>query len=262
MKKCSCVNSYSILPDLAMKCIIIDDEEYAIRHLTTYCDKIPTIKLEATFLDSFEALAFLRSNRIDLVFVDIDMPNSVLNGFEFIQAAGKSSSYILVSGHGEYALKGFDHNVVDFLNKPFGFDRFNQAIQKAEHYLGPNYRSVSEDERPYFFVRQDGKLIRILVSDISWIESTRNTVTIVCNGAVYRISHSLAEIELQLPKDQFLRVHKSYLVPVHRIFQVDREYVVVLHANDRKEIPIGESFRRSLLANLEGSILNGQKKAR
>lgn len=245
-----------------MKCIIIDDEEYAIKHLTTFCSKSPSIELLATFSDSFDALSFLKTNKVDLAFVDIDMPNSVLNGFEFIQAAGSSTAYVLVSGHGEYALKGFDHNVIDFLNKPFGFDRFSQAIQKAQHHLSLSPKAPAEDSIPYFFVRQEGRLLRIVVSEIAWIESMRNTVTIVCDQSEFRISHTLSEIETTLPKDLFLRVHKSFVVSTSRIFSVDRDYVTVLRADQKKEVPIGEAYRKNLQASLEGSILNGQKKAR
>ncbi|MBD2703364.1 response regulator transcription factor [Spirosoma sp. BT702] len=230
---------------MAITCIVVDDEEMAIEHLLSYIDKVPFLKLEASFLDPTEALTFLDDHPVDLVLLDIEMPNFAIDGMDFIKISGHKHNYILTTAYPKYALPSYDYDVVDFLCKPFPFDRFLKAVNKVRSLSESTSDEPESDDHTY--VRVDGKLQRIDFTEILWIESERTYVSIYTPTDRINLHLSLSELEALLPSKLFIRVHKSYIVSKKRIDLIEKEQLGIKKESQTKLIPIGEAYRKSLI---------------
>ena len=232
-----------------MRCIVVDDEEYTIDHMVEIIGKVPSLELVQTFIKPSEALLFLQVNKIDLVFIDIEMPK--LTGVEFIQLAGTQYKYIITSAYPKYAVEGFNLETVDFLHKPFRFERFLKAVHKAQQQI-ENAENMANN--PVIFVKSAGKLKAILLADICWIESLRNSITINTEADRFTSSLTITDIENQLSPTLFTRVHKSFIIANSHINIIDKD-TIGISCHTQKVIPIGDLYRKNLTHFIENKII-------
>ncbi|WBO83892.1 LytR/AlgR family response regulator transcription factor [Hymenobacter yonginensis] len=238
-----------------LRCIAVDDEAYASRLLAAYIQKIPGLELAGTTTNPIEALQWVQEGRADLVFLDIQMPE--LTGLQFLKLCGNRCKVILTTAYPEYALEGYEHDVVDYLLKPIAFDRFLRAVQKAQALLAPA-PPVAPPPLPaaaapaasvpmangYLFVKGESKnkFLRVSHADILYAEALGNYVTLFVAGQRLITYQTLKELAAQLPQPPFLRVHKSFLVSVDKISMIDGNTVYI----GEQAIPVGETYRDSL----------------
>ncbi|MBC7872642.1 MAG: response regulator transcription factor [Ferruginibacter sp.] len=237
-----------------IKCIIVDDEQHAIDILLHYVKQTPHLDLVASFTNPIEALQLMGRQKIDLVFLDIQMPE--LSGIDFIKAIHGKSKVILTTAYSEFALEGYDLYVVDYLMKPIRLPRFLAAVQKAVEQINPGneiYPEPAQDD--YIFVKTEskGKLLKINLADIDFIESMKNYMAIHRGGQKTLVYTSMKELEERLPKKQFIRVHKSFIIPISRITGIEGNLVRL--KNVTAEILIGESYKAELMEIIRGKMI-------
>ena len=224
-----------------LKCIVVDDEPLAVSLLFSYVEKFEHLDLVLATENPMDAIAYIQTNDVDLIFLDIQMPE--LSGINFMKIIGDKVHYILTTAYAEYALEGYEHNVIDYLLKPISFSRFEKAIEKAKHRL-----SKSETVANYFFVKSSGQRHRILFDDILFIESIKDYVNIKTIQQEYIVLDTLKSMESQLPETDFVRVHKSFIVNLNKIQKVDGKQVIL---NSEFGIPIGDSFKNKLFSKMK-----------
>lgn len=222
-----------------IKCIIVDDEPLAISLLEHYVEKIPFLELVFSTENPIQALEYIQNNESDLIFLDIQMPE--LTGINFMKIVGTKQKYILTTAYSEYALEGYEHNIIDYLLKPISFERFQKSALKARERF-----SFQEEENTHFFVKSSGQQHRIRFHDILYIESIKDYVNIRTVAEEYIVLDTLKSMESQL-SDQFVRIHKSFIINLDKIKSIGAKKVLL----PEHEIPIGESYRGSLLDKLK-----------
>ncbi|MCW3087671.1 MAG: response regulator transcription factor [Sediminibacterium sp.] len=235
-----------------IQCIIVDDEQPAIDVLVNYVSQCPYLHLNATFTNPIEALQCISEKNIQLVFLDVQMPE--ISGIEFIQALGGQAAVILTTAYSEFALKGYDLDVVDYLVKPIRLPRFLQAVQKAVTRLD-DVKETHNPEQDHIFVKTGvkGKLQRINFEEIDYIESMKNYIAFSVKGSKTLVYTSLKEIEERLPKNLFIRVHKSFIIPVNKITGIEGNCILLKDV--KAEIMIGENYKPELMAIINGRTI-------
>jgi DNA-binding LytR/AlgR family response regulator len=236
-------------------CLIVDDEQHAIDILMHYVGQTPYLKLEGTSTNPLEALQLVNSHKIDLIFLDVQMPE--LSGIDFIKAIQGKAKVILTTAYSEFALESYELDVVDYLLKPIRFPRFLQAVQKAVKELGENKSEEQKEEYhdDYIFVKTEakGKLLKINLSDIDYIEAMKNYVAIHCGPQKTLVLTSMKELEEHLPHKDFIRVHKSFIIPVSKITGIEGN---LLRMKDVKaEIQIGEGYKSELMELIRNKMI-------
>jgi DNA-binding LytR/AlgR family response regulator len=237
-----------------INCIIVDDEQHAIDILVHYVKQTPHLNLVASFINPVEALQLLGRQKIELVFLDIQMPE--LSGIDFIKTIHGKSKVILTTAYSEFALEGYDLYVVDYLMKPIRLPRFLAAVQKAMEQINAVKDVQTEPaEEDYIFVKTEskGKLLKINLAEIDFIEAMKNYVVIHRNGQKTFVYTSMKELEERLPKKQFLRIHKSYIIPVSCITGIEGN--IVRLKNVTAEILIGENYKAELMEIIRGRMI-------
>lgn len=231
--------------------IIVDDEYLAQKLLQDYVSKMDALQLVATCSNAFEAMNALKNNQVDIMFLDIQMPD--LTGLELVKSLEHKPSIIFTTAYSEYAVDAFNLSVVDYLLKPFDFPRFVQAVNKA---IGAELPKTKEDELPhdtisrsndFITVKADYKLYKINYDDLLFIEGQHEYVTFHTTQRRITALFALKDLEEILPKDKFVRVHKSYIVSFKQIQDLDKSDVTVAGT----KIPVGASYRDELLARLQ-----------
>jgi DNA-binding LytR/AlgR family response regulator len=226
-----------------MNCIAIDDEPLALDVISEFCSKISYLNLIGTFTNPFDAVQLLNSDHIDLIFLDIHMPQ--ITGLEFLKSLYNPPMVIFTTAFVEYAFQGFEYDAVDYLIKPFAFDRFTRSVNKANQLmkLKKSEESISENKQGitygFLMVKVEYSTIRVNLDDILYIEGLKDYVKIYSGGKPLVTKTTMKNIVEKLPSDRFLRVHKSYIVSVDKINMIENSRIVI--GNQR--IPIGESFR-------------------
>ena len=188
-----------------IKCIVVDDEPLAVSLLGSYVEKIPFFELVFSTENPILALEYIQKNDADLIFLDIQMPE--LSGINFMKIVGDKLKYILTTAYSEYALEGYEHNVIDYLLKPISFDRFQKSALKAQERFPTNETSANS----YFFVKSSGQQHKINFDEILYIESIKDYVSIKTENQEYIVLDTLKSLENQLPEN-FARVHKSFIL--------------------------------------------------
>jgi DNA-binding LytR/AlgR family response regulator len=235
-------------------CIIVDDEQHAIDILVHYIGQTPYLHLEGTTTNPIEALQMVASQQVDLVFLDIQMPE--LSGLDFIKAIHGKAQVILTTAYSEFALESYELDVVDYLLKPIRFPRFLQAVQKVVK--GPeeaqDEKQVSGED-DYIFVKTEskGKLLKINLDDIEFIESMKNYVAIYRGGQKTLVYTSMKELEEHLHRRGFLRVHKSFIIPIARITGIQGNLVRLKDV--KAEILIGENYKAELMEIIRSKMI-------
>jgi len=222
-----------------LKAIAIDDEPPALKILEEFCSKVDAVDLEKTFTKPHEALKHLNKYPVDLLFLDIKMPS--MSGIQFYKSITQNTSVIFTTAYSEYAVDGFNLSAIDYLLKPFTFERFAAAINKAREYYDLIHQKSDFAQR-YFFIRADYKLIKITFGDILFVEGLDDYLKIHLENnkpIVARIT--MKAILEKLPGNEFVRVHRSYIVPLSRIESVKTKMISL--ANE--EIPIGSSYEEN-----------------
>jgi DNA-binding LytR/AlgR family response regulator len=210
-----------------IRCIAIDDEPLALQQLAGYIRKTPFLDLKAEFESAIKAIPFLHENDVDLMFVDINMPD--LNGLDFVKSQPNPPKVIFTTAYSEYAIEGFKVSALDYLLKPIDYDIFLRSANKAlEWFSLMEKRSASiEGNDKFLFIKSEYKVLRIILSDIKYIEGMREYVRIHMTGQKPIMTIiSMKRIEEFLPRDMFMRVHRSYIVNLEKITTIDRNRIV------------------------------------
>lgn len=215
-------------------CIIIEDEPLAMRRTSDFVSKIPFLNLCGTFEDAITGLSFLRSNKVDLLFLDINMDE--LTGIELLESSRIESQVIITTAYQEYALKGYELNVTDYLLKPFTFDRFLKAVNKAQENLSKSHTGNSPE---FIFVKTENRLEKINLGDILYIEGMRDYRRIHTITKRIMTLQNFSELEQIIPSHIICRVHKSFMVGINKIESVERSRIKVAD----QIIPISETYR-------------------
>jgi len=225
---------------MEIKCIAIDDEPLALKQIAGYIQKIPFLELVAACSSAFDAMEVLDSQLVDLMFVDINMPD--LNGLEFVKSLEQKPLVIFTTAYSEYAIEGFKVDAIDYLLKPFYFSEFSRSVQKARRQLGliQNSKEEIDSNNDFLFIKSEYKLVRINFNDILYIEGMKEYVRIHLAGQKPVMSLlSMKSLEEQLPNNRFMRVHRSYIVNLDRITVVERFRIVF----DKVHIPVSENYK-------------------
>lgn len=223
-----------------IKCIAIDDEPHALRQLAEYIEAVPYLSLEGSFESAFDACNFLHDNAIDLIFVDINMPD--INGIDFVKSLSKNVKIVFITAHSEFAYEGFQLDAADYLLKPISFtDLLKSANKVNERYFQQN-SSLPEiqQNRDYLFIKSEYRVIRINFKDIKYIESKREYVKIFLEGSEpITTLMSIKKLEETLPGNMFMRVHRSFIVNLDKITVVERNRIIF---DNKVYIPISENY--------------------
>jgi DNA-binding LytR/AlgR family response regulator len=242
-----------------INCIIIDDEPYANKILEDFIDKVPYINLAGVYTNPLEALVKIKNDEINLVFLDINMPE--LSGLDLIKMLPKYTEVIITSAYSEFALAGFENNVLDYLLKPYSFDRFLQATNKALDYFmmdslnNSKSETVDNTEADSFYLKTDrGKLVRVKFSDIVYVEGLKNYCSIFTASDRHISLVSMKTLIEGLPLKDFIRIHKSYIIAIKKISSVDGNMVSL--ESIKEKIPIGLTYRNDFFTLLSKSLFS------
>ncbi len=229
-----------------MKTIIVDDEPLALEILEEFISKVPELKLIKKCQNAIEAGEVLRKHDIDLVFLDIQMPQ--LTGIEFVKSLTKPPKIIFTTAFSQYALEGFELNAVDYLLKPIAFDRFLKAVNKAMDQNGTHVSDHEELESgpDFIFVKADKKLIRLKYNEIQYVEGLKDYVIIKTDTGRIITLQTMKSLEEKLPQPKFMRIHRSYIINLEKIVAVVGNMVEVLEKGQSKLLPIGKNYRDEL----------------
>jgi len=231
---------------MSLTCLIVEDEPLARSLLTDYVKKIPSLELKAACPDPLQALEVLKSNSIDLLFLDIQMPE--ITGIGLLKALQKKPMVIFTTAYSEYALEGFELDVVDYLLKPITFDRFLRAVNKAQARLTASHTAQPQPAiDDFIFVKDGTKLVKIMINDILYVEGLKDYVTIFTKTQKVVSLQRLKAMEDQLPASMFARIHNSYIVSLRAITSIHKNEVEIGAAF----LPVGETFKKSFKEAIE-----------
>ncbi|MBL0279867.1 MAG: response regulator transcription factor [Bacteroidetes bacterium] len=226
-----------------LKCCILDDEPLAIKLLSGYVAKTPVLELTLATTDPFKALATVQSGEVDLILLDIQMPE--LTGIQFMKIIDNKCGVILTTAYKDYALQGFEFDVIDYLLKPISFEKFHAAIQKATQRL--NTQLPPKEYNHYLFVKSEHRLIKVNFDEIFYFESFRDYITIHTTSDKIMTLQSLRSFEETLPSDKFLRIHKSHLIAIDKISAIENNRILI----NNTFLPIGEVYRDQVFTKLQ-----------
>jgi len=238
-----------------LNCIAIDDETPALDLISDFCSRIPFLNLSGCFTNPFDAVPVLNSDKIDLLFLDVRMPQ--ISGIDFLRTLYNPPLIIITTAHSEYAYEGYENNAIDFLLKPFTFERFSRAVNKAIQHLNMKIPVENQEyDNPVpagksLMVKVEYSTVRIGLNDILYIEGLKDYVKIFTEGKLVLTKATMKNIIAKLPSNLFYRVHKSYIVAVDKIDMIENSRIVI--GNQR--IPIGESFRTGFFKMLNRNLI-------
>lgn len=227
-----------------LSCIIIEDEPLAIDKLTGFINRLLSLNLISTYDNAIEGLQFIQNNKVDLVFLDIQMEE--LTGIQMLEAITHKPYIIITSAYAEYALKGYELNVFDYLLKPFGFERFLQSVTKVQEDFAKkmNPKALSNN---HIFVKSEYRQENICVDDILYIEGMREYLRIVLPEKKIMTKLSFRDLLRQLPEHLFIQVHKSWVINTQKINAIERNRILIGEIS----IPIGRAFQNELKTKLK-----------
>jgi DNA-binding LytR/AlgR family response regulator len=233
---------------MKIRTVLVDDEPLALQILENYVSQLPELELVGMCSNAIEANNLLQKEDIDLLCLDINMPQ--ISGIEFLKSLKNPPLVIFTTAFPEYALEGYNLDVVDYLLKPISFDRFMKAINKVIERTGPKKSSHTE-ENDYVYVKADKKLIKVKYSDIIYIEGLKDYVIIRVNESRIVTLQTMKSLTDKLPSDLFIRVHRSYLVNIDKISSIMGNMIEVFEKGKSKLIPIGKNYKDELMETIE-----------
>lgn len=253
-------------PDIQkLNCLIVDDEPLAQEVLVSHIQKVPSLHLVQQSSNAMEAFEAIHKNKIDLIFLDINMP--VVSGLSFLRSLKDPPAVILTTAYTEYAVEGYELDVIDYLLKPIPFDRFLKAVNKAIAHLqssGKQIQYIPEEiqtapasapspavQKQYFFIKADGKLLKVNYADIKYIEGMKDYLKIHTSTGMIVTHSTMKAMEEQLPNDKFMRVHKSYIVAINAIKAIEGNIIIL--DKDKAEVPLSSSYKDVLLSAVSNS---------
>lgn len=239
-----------------IKCLVVDDEPLALHILEDYISKVPFLQLVKATTNPIEALTMVQDGGINLVFLDVQMPE--LTGLQFMKISNGKTKVILTTAYPQYALEGYELDVVDYLLKPIAFDRFYKAAQKAQSIITPVAAAVVAKEEPqvqyddfmsdFIFVKTEHKIQKVYLHDIMFIEGLKDYISIFTPDERIITLQNMKKMEDALPEKHFIRVHKSYIVALNKIDSIERSRISI----GDKVIPIGDTYRDLFFKQIEG----------
>jgi DNA-binding LytR/AlgR family response regulator len=239
---------------MKIKCIAIDDEPLAVKKMAGYIQKIPFLELVAECRSAFEAMNILSKGDIQLMFIDINMPD--INGLEFVKSLTDKPYIVFTTAYSEYAVEGFQVMAVDYLLKPITFSNFLKAANRVKNLIeltDSNKKEVARSTADHLFVKSEYKLVRIDLSDIKYIESQHEYIKIhLINSKPVMTKLSMKSIEEQLPSDRFMRVHRSYIVNLSRIQVIERNRIVF---DGKVFIAVSEQYKENFQKYIDGNFV-------
>jgi DNA-binding LytR/AlgR family response regulator len=228
-----------------VRCLIVEDEPLAREIISRYVQQLPTLQLVGECANAIQAFAFLQQHTVDLMFLDIRMPQ--LNGNDFLKALQNPPKVIFTTAYSDYALESYEFDAIDYLMKPITFERFLKGVNKA---CGPGIiktatRPLQEEKKSESFVyfRAERKMIKVMLQDILYVESMKDYVKIVTSSATIISRQSISSVEAMLPEKEFIRTHRSFIVSVRKIRSFTQELIEI----EKTEIPIGKIYRNGVM---------------
>ncbi len=225
-----------------MNCVIVDDDPLSVRLLEGLIAQTDGLTLQRSFANAVDAVQFLRETEVDILFLDVEMPE--MTGLELLGALENKPSVVLVSSKAEYAVDAFQFDVDDYLLKPPTYARFLKAVKKVEDKISQD--QAVQFKGDYVFVKSDTALVKVDIRQLQWVEALADYVALVTKEKKYVCHSTMKSIEAKLPVDQFVRVHRSYIVRIDQIDAIEDKTVSV----GKKIIPVGGTYRESLMNRL------------
>jgi two-component system, LytTR family, response regulator LytT len=236
-----------------IRCIAIDDEPLALRQIAGYIEKTPFLELAGSYDSALTAMGVLRNEHIDLIYVDINMPD--LNGMDFVKSLDNPPMIVFVTAYSEYALEGFRVDAIDYLLKPISYGDFLKSANKVKSWFDANHHDTgnSSSGKDFLFIKSDYKILRINFDEIKYIEGMSEYVKIhLTHSRPVMTLLSMKVIEEQLPSDRFMRVHRSYIVNLSKISVIERSRIVF---DGKVYIPVGEQYKNAFQSYLDKNFL-------
>jgi len=237
-----------------IRCLVVDDEPLALHILEDYISKMPFLELVKVTTNPIEALQLVQQGNIDLVFLDVQMPE--LTGIQFLRIANGKSKVILTTAYSQYALEGYELDVIDYLLKPIAFDRFFKSVQKAQTIIQPSSKpeikveAVAQNDflSDFIFVKTEHKIQKVYLNDILFIEGLKDYISIFTPAERIITLQNMKKMEDALPEKHFIRVHKSYIVSINKIDSIERSRIFI----GDKIIPVGDTYREEFFKIIDG----------
>lgn len=220
---------------MEIRCIIVEDEPLALDRTKGYVQKLPFLTLLATFDNATDALVFLQSNQVDLIFLDINLGE--VSGIRLLETSKINSQVVITTAYPDYAIKGFDLNVCDYLLKPFDFERFVQAVDKVRNNL---MKTEAQPDKKFIFVKTEYRLEKIMLDEILFIEGMRDYRCIYTLHKRIMTLQTFGELERDIPSHLICRVHKSYMVAIDKIESIEKEVIKI----GEKYVPVSETYKK------------------
>ncbi|MBQ4822011.1 LytTR family DNA-binding domain-containing protein [Aquimarina sp. MMG016] len=234
-----------------LKCLIVDDEPIAQNIVKGFITDIPNLEVLGVCDNAMEALKILQEQSVDILFLDIEMPK--ITGLSFLKTLSKPPATIITTAYREFALEGFELDVVDYLLKPFSFERFLKAVNKVCDHKAGEHNETKVSSKTYEYFKVDRKNIRVDYDNIIYIEGLSNYVKIHLQDKHLVVYHKLIDLEKLLPDNQFIRIHKSYIIAVDKIKAYGNDYVEILD----KQLSIGNTYKDHFFSKLSEKNKNG-----
>ena len=228
-----------------IRCLVIDDEPPAREIIRRYIEQVPTLKLVGECGNAIQAFTLLQQQPVDLLFLDIRMPQ--LNGNDFLKTLKNPPKVIFTTAYSEYAVEGYELDAIDYLMKPVPFDRFLKAVNKAYQLTATksDIPVVPEEKKsdPFVYFRADRKMVKVMLQDISYIESMKDYVKVFTINGTIITKQSISSVEAMLPEKKFIRTHRSFIVSLDKIKTFTSELIEI----DKTEVPIGKLYRNGVM---------------
>jgi two-component system, LytTR family, response regulator len=229
---------------MKITCIIVEDEPLAMERIKNYVGKLPYLQLLSSFDNAIDAMVYLKSHVVDLVFLDINIPE--FSGIQLLETKNISSEVIITTAYQEYALKGFDLKVADYLLKPYTFERFIQAVERVQIILT---KTNIPPEKKFVFVKTEYRLEKVMLNEIMYIEGMRDYRRLVMPDKKIMTLQTFKEFEQEIPANIICRVHKSYMVAIDKIDSVEKDVIRI----GNEQIPVSETYKKLFFEQISQS---------
>jgi DNA-binding LytR/AlgR family response regulator len=232
-----------------LSCIIVDDEPVARKILHEFVEQVPFMDLQGKFENAMKAEAFLKNNAVDIIFLDIEMPK--ISGLQFLQRLHIESMVILTTAFPQYALEGYELDIIDYLLKPFALSRFLKAVQKAKDFYQMKTRTAGALLPSYIFIKSEKRIEKIELNDILYAESVGNYVSVYTENKRILAYLTMKSLESQLPEDEFIKIHQSYLVNCAKIEAIEGNEIKI----GGKSLPMSRNYREMVMKIVHQRLL-------